>query len=373
MNKQILLVEPEYKTMFPSLGLMRISSWHKSKGDKVDFIKHNAILEYFGHSPTNLKKYYDKIYITSLFTYNFPEVIKAIKFYQGKYPDAKIDVGGVLATLLPDLIKKETGIMPHVGLLHKVEKFPPDYSLFPAFPYSITFTSKGCIRKCKFCVVRFLEPKFFVRDWEKDINPKSKKIIFWDNNWLASPNFYKDIEKIKKIGKLVDFNQGIDCRLFDEEKAKLISEIKLDPLRFAFDSPAQEGYIQNAINLARKYGFKSNIMIYLIFNTGESYDTPEYFYYRINELNKLGVDIYPMRYRPINNIQLHVISPQWNKVLLRAIKLVTTFYYGRGIIRRNRKAFLRIFGKNSDEFKYKMQKIYNYDKKVEREKRSSKK
>lgn len=364
MVRQILLVEPEYKNPFPPLGLMRISTWHKNKGDKVDFIRDNTTSDFFGYQPPKLKRHYDIIYITSLFTYHFREVIKSIKFYQNKYPNARIKVGGVMATLLPELIKKETGITPHRGLFYEVEESPPDYSLFPTFPFSITRTTKGCIRKCRFCAVPLIEPKFFVREnWEKDINPNSKKIIFWDNNWLASPNFYKDIEKLKKIGKPFDFNQGLDCRLFDEEKAKLLSETKLDPLRFAFDSPAQEGYIQNAIKLARKHGF-NDIRVYVLFNSEEVYDTPEYFYYRINELNKLKVDVYPMRYRPINSTKLHVISPQWNNVLLRGIKLVTTFYYSRGIIRKNRKAFLKIFGKNSDKFKYKMNKIYKYDKKV---------
>ena len=374
MEKQILLVEPRYllyDNPYPPLGLMRISTWHKNRGDQVDFLKENAPNNYFGYQPPKLKDRYNIIYITTLFTYHFQEVIKSIKYYQTKYPNAEIKIGGILATLLPDLIKKETRINPHIGLLYEVEECPPDYSLFPSLPFSITFTTRGCIRKCKFCVVRLIEPKYFVREeWERDINPNSKKIIFWDNNWLASPNFNKDIEKLRKIGKPFDFNQGLDCRLFDEEKAKLISQTKIDPLRFAFDSPSQDGHIQDAIKLARKYGFKSNIMVYVLYNSEEAYDTPEYFYYRINELNKFKIDVYPMRYRPINNIQRHVISPKWNKILLRGIKLVTMFYYSKGMIRRNRKAFLEIFGKNAEEFKYKMQKIYMHDKKVKNQKKS---
>jgi hypothetical protein len=301
-------------------------------------------------------------------------VVKSIKHYQNEYPNAKIRVGGILATLLPKLIKRETGISPHIGLSYRAEKYSPDYSYFPDLPFSITFTTRGCIRKCKFCAVRLIEPKFFVREnWEDDVNPNSKKIIFWDNNWLCSPNFFKDIEKLKKIGKPFDFNQGLDCRLFDEQKAKLLSQTKIELLRFAFDSPSQDGHIQKAIQLARKYGFKSNIMVYVLYNSEEAYDTPEYFYYRINELNKFKLDIYPMRYRPIDNVRLHVVSARWNKSLLRAIKLVTTFYYSKGIIRRDRKAFLKIFGRNADTFKYKMQKIYVRDKEIKQKNRTKNK
>ena len=368
MNKQILLVEPGYENPYPSLALMKISTWHKNKGDEVDYIKENAPKNYFGYCPPELKEYYDIIYITTLFTYHFKKAVQSIKYYQDKYPNAKIKVGGILATLLPNLIKKETGITPHLGLLKWAEKCNPDYSYIPTYPFSITFTSRGCIRKCPFCVVRLLEPEFFIREnWEKDINPNSKKIILWDNNWLASPNFYKDIEKLDEIEKPFDFNQGLDCRLFDEEKAKLLSQMKarINPLRFAFDNPSQEGHIQRAIKFAQKPGL-NEIMVYVLFNSEEKYDTPEFFYYRINELNKLKVDSYPMRYRPINNTQLHVISPQWDKILLRGIKLITTFYYSRGVIRKNRKSFLKMFGKDTDEFKKKMHKVYKYDKKINR-------
>jgi len=76
-------------------------------------------------------------------------VISSIKKYQLLYPDAEIKVGGVMATLLPDLIERETGIIPYAGLLMEVEECPPDYSFFPNLRYSITFASRGCFKKCK--------------------------------------------------------------------------------------------------------------------------------------------------------------------------------------------------------------------------------
>jgi len=267
-----------------------------------------------------------------------------------------------LATLLPKFIEKETGIIPHQGLLKEAEECSPDYSLCPEFPCSITFTSRGCKRKCRFCAVRLHEPDFFVKeDWEKDIDPTKKLIIFWDNNWFLSPNFYKDIEKLKKIDKTFDFNQGLDCRLFDEEKAKLLSETRIRPLRFAFDNQSEEGYIQNAIKIAKKYGFK-DIRVYILYNSPDPNDTPEYFYYRINEMNKLGALSYPMRYRPIDSTEVHYKSPLWEKPLLRAVKLALMFYYSKGMIRKNREAFINLFGKNEKEFKEKMYKIYESDK-----------
>lgn len=63
--RNVLLVEPGYKSLYPPLGLMRISSWHKGMGDDVDFIKENAPQNYFGYVPPILKEKYDLIYITS--------------------------------------------------------------------------------------------------------------------------------------------------------------------------------------------------------------------------------------------------------------------------------------------------------------------
>lgn len=333
---------------------------HKQKGDNVDFYKEGAA-HYFGHVNPRLKDKYDIIYITSLFTYHFAQVKDCILKFKTRYPDAEIKVGGILATLLHEKIEKETGIKPHRGLFEEAEKYPPDYSLFPEFPYSITFTTRGCIRKCRYCVVPILEPKFIVREnWVNDINPTSKKIIFWDNNWLCSPNLFTDIEKLKIIGKPFDFNQGLDCRIFDAHIAERLSETKINPVRFAFDNPSQDGYIQEAIKIAKRCGLH-DIRVYVLYNSPEKYDTPEFFYYRINELNKLGVAVYPMKYRPIDSTNPNWVSPSWDKNVLRGIKLVLVFFYKKGIIKKGRDGFLKMFGTDPEEFQENMRRINAYD------------
>lgn len=360
MKRNILLVEPAYKNPYPPLGLMKISTWHKNQGDNVTFIKLD--------NPSFEHQHFDIIYITSLFTYNAKEVIDSILYLRGKYPKAEIKVGGIMATLLPEYIEGKTGIKPHRGLLYEAENCPPDYSLAPDLKCSITFTTRGCPRKCTFCAVRRHEPEFFVKEnWERDIDPSKNRIIFWDNNWFASPNFEKDIERIKKLGKIVDFNQGLDCRLFDEEKAKLLSTIRIKPLRFAFDNSSEGGYIQNAVKIAQKYGFK-DIRVYILYNSPDPKDTPEYFYDRINEMNRLGALSYPMRYRPIDSVNGRYISPNWNQRLLRALKLTLMFYYTGGLIRKNRKAFEEIYKKNDSDFKKKLYEIYEEDKLRKRKK-----
>jgi len=370
--RNILLVEPAYNNPYPPLGLMKISSMHKANGDKVQIFKdtsYHSIIENYPHNYYKiLDDHYDLIYITSLFTYQAFYVIKTVNYFKVKYPDAKIKIGGIFASLMPDYIETKTGIKPFVGLLNEAEYFPPDYTLFPNWDCSISFTSRGCPRSCKYCAVKKHEPIFFTKDnWLQDIDITKRKIIFWDNNWLASPNFVKDIIRMKTLvnnAKIleIDFNQGLDCRLINEKNIKAISSLPIKPLRLAFDNPSEDGYIQKAIELAHRYGIK-DISVYVLYNSDLSNDDPDYFYYRINEINKLGALSYPMKYRPIDSLNPNYISEKWDKKLLRALKLSLMFFYSKGIIRTNRDAFLKIYGTNSIEFTNKLYEIFEKDKK----------
>lgn len=382
-KKKVLLVEPPYKSEYPPLGLMKISTWHKRRGDYVDYIKHTPnqfraglfknTIKYQGfYRPYRL--HYDYIYITSLFTYHFTEVVSTINFYKQKFPKSIIKVGGILATLLPHLIEEETGIKPHIGLLNKkakIESCPPDYSLFPNIDYSITFTTRGCENDCPFCAVKKHEPVFYPKEnWLKDINLHFNKIVLWDNNWFCSPNIEKDIKKLLELKKRgitkIDFNQGLDCRLFTEDMAKSLRGLPISPLRFAFDNHTEDGHIQKAIKLAQKYGFK-DIRVYVLYNFNSDRDTPEYFFYRINEINKLGAHSYPMRFRPLDALNISqcysLVSNNWDVKLLRALKLTLMFFYSKGLISNKREGFIKIYGEDAKVFQEKLRKIYRDDKK----------
>jgi len=305
------------------------------------------------------------IYITSLFTWDLDKVIGCINFYADRFARAKIHIGGIAASLLPQHIERATGFAPHIGLFDKAEKYPPDYSL--AFgrnlTASITFTSRGCPRKCRFCNVGVLEPEFFVRkSWEKDVSNHFGKIVFWDNNWLASPNFSSDCEKIRRLDKTVDFNQGLDGRLYDASAAKEMSTIRVDPIRFAFDDVTLESRIAGAIALAKKYS-NSEIRVYVLYNY---LDTPEDFFHRISLLNKLGVLAFPMEYRKPSAQKTKIPGPHWNMALLRGLKLSLIFYYRRGMITASRHSFRSIYGRTAKQFVSRLYEIYEYDKSLKR-------
>ncbi len=339
---KILLIEPNYTVKFPPLGLLRISSYHKKKGDYVEFVKG---IKKIGFIP-------DKIYITTLFTYQYKETIRTVRYYKKKFPSSDVWVGGILASTRPDLFKNE-GVRVHIGLLKKVEPYPPDYSLFPDWDASMTFSSRGCINNCSFCCVRTMEGYLYSRpNWIKDINPKFKKIIFLDNNWTAKDknDWLEDIRLLKELKKKgvnnLDFNQSLDCRITNEEHFKQMKGLPISPMRFSFDHMGQDKFCQKAIKLAKKYGF-GKIHVDVLYNWN---DTIEDFYYRLKEINLLQVTAIPMRYVPLDRIDREYVGKNWTKWESNGINRINPYPNGQ-ISSKKKSEFEYFFGKNAKEFK----------------------
>lgn len=358
-ERQYLLVEPIAKTPYPPLGLMKIGTMLRRQNNDC------RLFDVIGCKvPTGVRQPRE-IYITTLFTWDLDCVVKTANFYRDKFPGSQIRIGGIAATLLPDHIENATGIRPHLGLLTAAEKCPPDYSLTfgRQATASLTFTSRGCPSKCHFCNVKTLEPKFFVRNWWKgDIDLNRPDIVLWDNNFLASPNLTKDCATLKKLGKRLDFNQGLDARRYTESTAKLLSGMRINPIRFAFDDLSREDSVLRAIKLAKKYA-GPDIRVYVLFNYN---DTPEDLYYRLNILNKTGVLAFPMEYRRPCSSMTRFPGQHWNTALLRAFRLSVHFYYRQGMITKSRRSFLSIYGKTPKQFISKLYDIYQYDKTLKR-------
>lgn len=169
---------------------------------------------------------FDIICVNSLFTFFFDETVRTINYAKNFLtPDGKIFVGGVAATLVPEFFEKETGIKPHIGLLDKpddlgksddiiIDRLPLDYSILDEIEYRypmsdayIFYTTRGCIRKCNFCAVRKLEPKYKnhekIFDRIQQIETRfgmKRNLLLMDNNVLASSKFDEIIDEIKSCG-----------------------------------------------------------------------------------------------------------------------------------------------------------------------------
>ena len=223
-EKNILLIEPGYKNKYPPLGLMKIAQYHgpRGKGDRVRFIK--------GEDPSVLGMAWDRIYVTTLFTFEFARIAQSIDFaLKVTNGDAdRVFVGGIAASLMHEKFVSEPrwrGVRFIQGLLDRapavslkldsfseelysddltggaIEDLIPDYSIldqvtyrYPVHDAYFVHASRGCIRTCSFCGVPKLEGKqrdtdsitAIVRGIDELYGPK-KDLVLMDNNIVASP------------------------------------------------------------------------------------------------------------------------------------------------------------------------------------------
>jgi len=213
MKMKIALHDSD-RTKFPNLALMKLSAWHKSKGDSVEF-----------YSPL-FSSEYNKIYSSKVFTYTKEE-----NFF------GSVEKGG-------------TGYKKFNSLSDKIEHTCPDYGLYN-LDYSLGFLTRGCPNKCSWCIVPKKEGNITAHaDIEEFL--KHKKVVLMDNNVLSSEHGIQQIEKLIELQVKVDFNQGLDSRLIDNSMAKLLSKLKwLSPIRLACDRQSQMKSILKAVTFLR--------------------------------------------------------------------------------------------------------------------------
>lgn len=215
---KILLIDAD--SIIPNLPLMKLSAYHKSKGDKVTLIKLN--IPYYPHIKKPLPPYippeYDKKYCSVVFE-------RTLNSMQSTQPLFGLD----------NIIFGGTGYSLKIKLPDHIENLNPDYSIYPDNDISYGFISRGCIRKCYFCKVPEKEGKIHQVNNVSDI-VQHKKVKFLDNNFLALPNHKQILKELvdKKISCC--FNQGLDIRLVDKENSLLLSKLRyLGEYIFAFD------------------------------------------------------------------------------------------------------------------------------------------
>lgn len=266
----------------PNLALMKISSYHKARGDRATFSKGVTVGFASNKAP-------DKIYVSTVFKRNKDKVTQLISDLSFTYPNTEIDVGGSgydLKKTLPD----------------EIEELRPDYTLYSKCDYSMGFSSRGCVRTtktCPFCIVPIKEGKFRrVAHPEAWHNPEFKNIVFLDNNILSDKDWFMQVTAwcIQKSLKIW-FTQGLDIRKMDEDIAKRLLEMKkYKSIYFAWDHIEDEAIIREKIALLRSVGFtdkllERNIAFYVYVDSDAEFDSGVY---RCRELKKLGVASFAM-------------------------------------------------------------------------------
>jgi len=246
---------------FPNLALMKISAWHKSQGHEVDW-----------YSP--LFDTFDKVYQSKVFT---------------STPDYGYRPKG-------ELIKGGTGYGLDNTLPPEIENIYPDYSLYPKLTKDTAygFLTRGCPRGCEFCIVAEKEGKCSKKVADLSSFWKGQKNIkLLDPNILACKD-YKDLfRQLKESKAWIDFTQGLDVRLMTKEKVKLIEDLKVKMIHFAWDNYEFKTYEKLKEFKQWTTLNKRKIRIYVLtnFNTTFEQDLE-----RVYKLRELGYDPYIMIY-----------------------------------------------------------------------------
>ena len=402
IGKNVLLIEPGYRNKYPPLGLMKISSYHRNRGDNVKFIK--------GEDKKVLSETWDRVYVTTLFSFEWKRTANTIDFaiIAAGYQPERVFVGGIAASLMYDSFIEQpqwAGVRFIAGLLDQspaqslqlsiedgdfgvediygtpIEERVPDYSildqieyLYPVRDAYFGYASRGCVRKCKFCGVPKLEgaqrempPLSNLVDGVSKLYGEKKDLVLMDNNVTASSRYSEVIAEIRDLGfargakllrnkkrikRRVDFNQGVDARILAKSPVYLkeMATICIDPLRIAFDNLGFRKVYDTSVRMAANNGLTS-LSNYMLYNF---MDTPADLYIRMRiniSLNEeLGIRIwsFPMRYQPVTLKNRSHIGKNWNSYYLRNFQLMLQATHG--VVSGNPSFFDHAYGESLESF-----------------------
>ncbi len=244
---------------FPNFALMKISAFHKAKGDNVDW------------AMPLMAESYDLIYKSKIFTFT---------------PDTD-------ATAWPcEVVKGGTGYDIASRLPDEIESSRlMDYDIYPNYDFSIQFLSRGCIRNCPFCLVR--EKEGFIKPVDPvELNPRGHHIEVLDNNFFANPEWKEAIKYLMESGQKVNLH-GVDVRIMNEEQAFYLNRLRiLKNIHIAWDLPSLD--LTNKLKEVIKYLKAWKLTCYVLVGYNS---TVEQDLYRLERLRELRIRPFVMPYR----------------------------------------------------------------------------
>lgn len=276
---------------FPNLALMKLSAWHKARGDTVEW--------WWGWGK------YDRVYMSKVFddTYSpdIEEPLNAAEIIRG-------GTGYSLDNCLPD----------------EVEHIMPDYSLYPS-PTQDTafgFLTRGCPRSCPFCIVAAKEGRTSQKvagltEWWAG----QKHIKLLDPNLLACPEHMELLGQLADSRAWVDITQGLDARLLTGDNIAALNRVKVSGIHFAWDDMAGGAAVLRGLRLyaekavRRPHGQYATVYTLVNYNTALEEDL-----FRIYTLRDMGYDPYVMIYDKPNAPQEIRYLQRWcnNRLIFRS-------------------------------------------------------
>lgn len=249
---------------FPNLALMKISAWHKSFGCTVEW--------------ANSLERYDVVYMAKVFSFT-PDDLQA-------YQATKLVQGG-------------TGYNMKVRLPKYIEHAYPDYELYNIHDTAYGYLTRGCPRRCPFCIVADKEGAQSAKIADvAEFWRGQKKIKLLDPNILACPDWKALLTQLADTGAEVDFTQGLDARLLTDDKVMTLLSVKYKVLHFAWDN-AEDTVTPN---LLKKYSDmwglrRERKKVYVLTNYNSTHEQD---LYRVYALRAMEYDPYVMIYDKYN-------------------------------------------------------------------------
>jgi hypothetical protein len=354
---RIALVDTARRRRHYSVALLRLGAWRRTLGDECRLYENT--LPAIGEA--------DEIWLSTVFNFDMDRALELAR--EARKRADRVLIGGISASLFPEYFERE-GFEVVRGIVPEAEALAPDYGLLGEPPtYAVTQATRGCPRKCDFCMVPILEPTVSVRDrWADDVPEGVSEIIFYDNNILAQPpaQFARLAGEIlelttKRKIRSVDFNQGLDARILTESSADLLAELPIQIVRFAFDGMQEDGHYQRAVRMMAERGTREFRSFVLYNHTG----TPREFYYRLRESMDLQEELqsagYPTRVRSYPMLHHPVVSPDvnreslgyhWRRSEIEAVRLILTVSTGGAMFvsPNSLEEFEFWWGRDADEF-----------------------
>lgn len=300
---RIGLVDVDNTKAFPNIALMKISAYHKSKGDTVEWY------EPFG-------EWYDIVYVSKVFS-NTPDYNICINA-------TEIRRGGTGYSI--ELIDGKEVYHPEKDhpLPDEIEHIYPDYSLYPNLTEDTAFgfLTRGCPRGCDFCIVGKKEGRRSVKVADlREFWNGQKKIVLCDPNVLACKEWKNILEELADTKSVIDFNQGLDIRLMTKDKAEMLKTVNLKQAHFAWDRYQDKDIILPKLKLYADYkkGTMHDNIVYTIVN----FDTTlEQDLERIYTLRDLGYWAYVMIYDKDHCDKIYKKLQRWcnNRFIFAACK-----------------------------------------------------
>jgi hypothetical protein len=273
---------------WPNLALAKIVALHRALGDDI---------EWFAPLAT-----YDHVYASKVFTDSPPDEYLPI--------DAHLGGSGCFRDQ-----DRETTLAPDI------ERITPDWSLWPWWPHDMGYSTRGCVRKCPFCIVPTKEGKLRVVAEFGDLTTGRPTMILHDNNVTAAPikHFRKFCADATAAGVEIDFRQGLDARLLTDEHAAIIARSKFSRrIHLSFDNLAEAEAITEAVTTMRAAGIHpSRLTFYVLTGFNSTFENDME---RVDILRALGCDPFVMLYNRNTDWTLRRFA-RWvnNKVAFKAM------------------------------------------------------